>query len=180
MKLVAIFTIILLTGCAGVGLVATSDPDVQIQQSYQMMDQGRYPMAKDLIRQAIATYKQEQNILGLAESYHALGNLYKNPIDKGGNADYAKSTKYFEKSKEYYEKANNEIGAIKTLVGVGNSYHLRKKDTTACQYYDEALSRYTTGKTNGTITKEPVILDQRYKNTGDVINAFMLREKCST
>ena len=77
MKIVAIFTIILLTGCAGVGLVATSDPDVQIQQSYQMMDQGRYPMAKDLIRQAIATYKQEKNILGLAESYHALGNLYK-------------------------------------------------------------------------------------------------------
>jgi tetratricopeptide (TPR) repeat protein len=180
MRLVSIFTLIFLTGCAGVGLNATSDPDVKIQQSYQMMNEGRYSMAKDLIRQAMATYKEDQNILGIAEAYHTLGNLYKYPVDGGGNADYARSGTYYEKAKEYYEQAGNETGVIKSIVGIGNSYYLRKNNNTACQYYDEALTRYNSGKAAGKITAEPVILDQRYKNMGDVINAFMVREKCST
>ena len=178
MRIVTII-IILITGCAGVGLVSTSDPDVKLQQSLQLISQGRYLMAKDLIRQAIVTYEQENNILGLAESYHLLGNLYKKPLN-GGNADYSKSTTYFEKSVIFFEQANSEIGVVKSLVGVGNSYHLRNKDDAACQYYEKALARYTKGKANGTISKEPMIFDNRYKNTGDVINAFMLREKCNT
>jgi len=91
-----------------------------------------------------------------------------------------KSINNFIKSKEVYESADNEMGAVKSLVGAGNAYHLRNEDIKSCKYYKEALTRYDNGKNSGTITKEPVIFDKRYKNMGDIIQAFINREKCNT
>jgi len=191
MKSLVIFTFIFLSGCAGVGLMSTSDPDVKIQQAYRMMNEDRGLMAEDLVRQAMVIYIKDKNTLGMAEAYHTYGNLYKNSayhgkssatFKKQGTYDgtYMKSINNFEKSKEAYEQAGNEVGAVKSLVGMGNAYHLRNEDTKACKYYELALSRYNTGTANGVITNEPVIFDKRYKNMGDIINAFINREKCST
>ena len=185
MKSLIFILLFTISGCAGVGLVATSNPDVKIQQAYRMMNEGRALMAEDLIRQAMVIYKKENNILGIAEAYHTYGNLYKHSSyhnKKPGTFDrsFMKSVSNYEMAKTSYEQVGDEVGAVKSLIGMGNAYHLRNEDNKACGYYSEALSRYNSGKENGVITKEPVILDKRYKNIGDVIIAFKKREKCNT
>jgi tetratricopeptide (TPR) repeat protein len=192
MKQLLISAILFLTiGCAGIGLMATSNPDKKIQQAYQMMNRDRALMAEDLIRQAMDIYEKEDNTLGIAEAYHTYGLLYKDRVYHGKSAatfkkfgrydgTYMKSVNNFLKAKEYYEKAHNEVGVVKSLTGAGSAYILRNEDIKACQYYKEALSRYRAGKKDGRIKEEPIIFDKRFKNLGQIIEAFLKQEGCST
>ena len=191
--LICIFCLplLLFTGCAGVGLMATSNPDVKLQQAYQMMDQDRALMAEDLIRQAIVIYEKEDNTLGIAEAYHLYGQLYSHPAYHGKSAatfrkfgtydgSYMKAINNYEESIKAFNKIGSEIGIVKCLVGIANAYHKRNEDGKACGYYKKALSRYQEGKKNGTITKEPVIFDKRFKNMGQIINSYIKHYNCST
>jgi len=82
-KSLIIIIFVFLSGCAGVGLIPTSDPDIKIQQAYKMMNDDRAIMAEDLIHQAMAIYVKDNNTLGIAEAYHTYGNLYKNNVYHG-------------------------------------------------------------------------------------------------
>ncbi|TVT47658.1 MAG: hypothetical protein FHK82_18060 [Sedimenticola thiotaurini] len=169
--------------------MSTSDPNVKIQQAYRLMDEDRALMAEDLIRQAMLDYKEAANSEGMAEAYFAYGSLYKHNtyhkhsaiFKKWGTYDgsYDKSISNFENAVRKFEEAGSEIGAVKSLVGIGEAYNIKNEDITSCRYYAKALARYNEGKTSGAITKEPVIYVKGAKNVGQVIEALMKRERCT-
>jgi hypothetical protein len=192
MKQLLISVILFFTiGCAGIGLRATSNPDVKIQQAYRMMDEDRALMAEDLIHQAMDIYNKNNNKFGMAEAYHAYGNLYishsyhnkwATTFKKLGTYDgsYMKSIQNFEGSMKLFNEVSSEIGVVKSLIGIANAYHQRNEDNKACVYYKKVLSRYQEGKENGTITEEPVIFDKRFKDMGQIINSYIKHYNCST
>ena len=153
------------------------------------MSEDRALMSEDLIRQAMTLYKEKENNLGLAEAHFAYGNLYKHPtyhkhatiFKKLGTYDatYNKSISNYKKSVHHFEKAHSEIGAIKSLVSIGEAYNLMGKSNKACTHYEKALSRYTTGKNSGAIHNEPVINVKGATNIGQIIIALMKRDKCT-
>lgn len=134
-------------------------------------------------------YKEKENNLGIAESYFAYGNLYKHPtyhkhaaiFQKLGTYDvtYNKSISNYKMAINYFEKAHSEIGTVKSLISIGEAYNLMGKSNQACLHYEEALSRYTTGKNSGIISNEPIINVQGATNMRQIIIALKKRDKCA-
>ena len=75
--------IALLGGCAELG-VATSDPNGKIKQAYSLMSEDRLLLAEDLLHQSLITFQQSDDKPGMAETYHAFGNFYKNELYVNG------------------------------------------------------------------------------------------------
>ena len=188
-RLLAILLTIILSGCAGVGLMPTSDPNIKIQQAYRMIDEDRALIAEDLIRQAMALYHESGNTEGMAEAYFTYGNLYKHPtyhnnsaaFEKFGTYDgtYKKSIENYKEAIKQFESAGSEIGVVKSLTSIGEAYNLKNDKITSCLYYEKALARYHAGKESGAITKEPVIYVHGAMNTGQIIEALMKRDGCT-
>ena len=175
--------IVILNGCSGIGVPSTSNPDIKLQQAERMIYENRPLMADTLISQSIEMYKENKDTEGLAEAYHAYGNLYKNyiiqPYKTIYDPTYMKSINSFQKAKKLFEQSKSEIGIVKSLVGIGMGYSIRNESNTACQYYDEALLKYNNGKRNGTITKDPQIFIKGYKNFGEIIEKILKQAKCN-
>ncbi len=124
------------TGCAGVGLIETADPNVKLHQAYILMDEDRALMSEDLIRQAMDMYKNKISTEGVAEAYFAYGNLYKHPtyhrhsavFKRFGTYDgsYNKSIENYVKAMKQFEITGSEVGVIKSIVSIGEAYNLKK------------------------------------------------------
>lgn len=191
MKKFAVILILLCSGCTGVGLVATSDPGKKLQQAYALIAQDRAVLAEDVIRQAMSIYKERNDKLGMAEAYHAYGNLYMSKSYHDKNAEtfkklgtydgtYQNSINNFKQAIKLFESSKSEVGVVKSMVGIGNAYIEKKEPSKACKYYVQALSRYNTDKKSGAITNEPQIFDKRFNNMGQVIESYVKYYKCHT
>ena len=167
MTLILLLSVI--TGCTGIGFVATSDPHKKLAQANSLMEQDRLLLAKDVIAQALDIFKKEGNELGMADAYFTYGNLYKRSSDR----TYKKSISNYENAIKLFEKHGEITGVSKSLVGIGNAYALRGDNKNECKYYSEALSRYQIAKKEGKINREPIIYDKRYKNLGELIQAYI-------
>lgn len=189
-RLVALAVLLILTGCAGVGLVATSDPKEKLRQADYLMMNDRPALAELTIRDAMAIFREKNDELGMADAYHAYGNLYKGEsyhgkwasfFKKEGTYDstFMKSIDNFNKAMALFEKHSDESGVIKCLVGIGNAYGLRNEEEKECSFYNQALLRYKKSKQEGTMKVEPVIHDKRYKNLEELIEAFV-KYSCKT
>lgn len=174
----------LLSGCAGIGVVATSDPYQKLDQADAMMAQDRAAMAESLISDALKVFEEKNDVAGIADAYHAYGNLYKHPsyhgkwkptFEKLGTYDgtYQKSIDYFNKSKEIFEGKKDATGVSKSLFGIGHVYGIKNEREISCQYYSKALARYRSGKEQDLVETEPVMNDRKYKNLGELIQAFI-------
>lgn len=191
MKAFAITVVLLLlTGCAGVGLVATSDPKEKLQQADYLMMQDRPALAELTIKDAMRIFQEKGDELGMADAYHAYGNLYKDDsyhgkwaafFKKEGTYDgtYMKSIENFNKAMVLFQKHSEESGVVKCLLGIGNAYGLRNEKAKSCEYYRQSLSRYDKAKKEGNLKVEPVMHDKRYKNMGELIEAF-IKNYCET
>ncbi|MEJ2452138.1 MAG: hypothetical protein P8047_15995 [Gammaproteobacteria bacterium] len=191
MKKLTLIIILLCSGCTGVGFVATSDPGKKLQQAYALIAQDRAVMAEDVIKQAMNIYKEKNDKLGMAEAYHAFGNLYMSKSYHGKNAEtfkslgtydgtYQNSINNFKKAIGLFEASNSEVGVVKSMVGIGNAYIEKSEPSEACKYYNQALSRYNADKKSGAISNEPQIFDKRFSNMGQVIEAYVEHYKCRT
>jgi len=191
MRIYILLMFLLLGGCAGVGFVTTSDPYEKLQQATELMSQDRALLAEDEIRQALGIFKERNDKLGMAEAYHAFGNLYMSDTYHGKNANtfkslgtydgsYTNAIDNFEKASKLFSESNSEVGVIKSMVGIANAHILRDERIKACDYYIDALNRYESGKKSGSITSEPQIYDKRFSNMGQIINSYITGYKCRT
>ena len=65
-----------LSSCAGVGIIATSNPAVKLSDALDLFDHQNRPLpAERLIREAIEIYQQRHDTLGLGEAYRTYGLL---------------------------------------------------------------------------------------------------------
>ncbi len=182
-KFIVVTLLLLLSGCAGVGLVATSDPNEKLSQADYLMQQDRALLAELTIKDAIEIFKKNNDELGLADAYHAFGNLYKHPtyhgkwkpqFEKAGTYDgsYMKSIENFEKAMNIFKKHKEGSGVAKCLLGIGNAYGIKGNTLQSCEYYNKASDYYQQSKKEGTLGNEPVINNPNYNNMGDLIDAF--------
>ena len=176
-----------LLGCTAIGIPVTSDPDKKLEYAYQLMDRRRFLAAEGLIQESLDIYRQQGNEVGVADAYHAFGNLYKN----GGYIDnyvrksarfgtvgeaYAKSIDNFTRGKILFEKHDDYADASKCLVGIGNAYSLLGEKAKACESYAEALRSFDKARQKDPSVRLRILTG--YPDAPTLINAFIEKEGC--
>jgi tetratricopeptide (TPR) repeat protein len=166
--LVGLSVVLLLVGCAGVGIVATSDPLTKLNDAEDLfMRQGRPLPAERLIREAIVIYQEQDDPHGLGNAHREYADLLRSPSvtgkwekfyrengfqDKSVNLEnrIAKASEYYSKALEYYTRAETkhlDANRFDLLTNVyfnmaWSSYRLDDR-VKACAFYDRTLEAYT-------------------------------------
>ena len=134
-----LLTQLLLAGCVAVGVVATKNPLVKLNDAEHLLTiQGRHLVAEKLIHEAISIYRSEGNYHGLGKAHQLYADLLKSPsignwelvyrkngfIDKSVTFDNRKekAKEYFKYAIEYYSKAVDILEASKQYDTLTNLY----------------------------------------------------------
>ncbi|MFI4939630.1 MAG: hypothetical protein ACHP7O_04700 [Burkholderiales bacterium] len=161
------FSFLLLVGCAGVGIVATSDPLRKLQDAEDLYGrQDRALPAERLIWEAIAIYQERDDPHGLGNAYRAYADFLRSPsiFGKEGKAyrenkfrDQSvtlgnlkdKSLGYYSKALEQYARAEKPLRDANQFDALTNVYFnmaysslMLNEHTKACSYYDQTLNVY--------------------------------------
>src|SRR3989442_11453492 len=145
------FLIALTGGCAGVGVVATSDPAAKLRDAGDLFDRQDRPLiAERLIREAMDIYQANNDQLGLAEAYRTYGFFFRSPSIEGkwnnyyranGFLDrsatfatrYAKSIEYFEKARTIFAASTRYDALTNVDLNMGFTYIAAGNTPAACQ-----------------------------------------------
>ena len=159
-RLVALCILLLsLVSCAGVGIVATSDPDVKLQDATVLFDRYNRPRpAEMLIREAIAIYEERGDRKGLGRAYETYGLLlvsasvqrWEHVYRRDGFRDkslkfddrYAKAVEYFERAEPLLREA--EQFDLLTGLYYNKAYALNgaTRHAEACDSFARSLEAY--------------------------------------
>lgn len=155
-----------LTGCAGVGIVATDDPLAKLNDAEDLFERQDRPLpAERLIREAMAIYEQRGDQHGLANANREYGDLLRSPAilkwekvyRRDGFQDKSitfenrleKASEFYRKAITYYERAeqqHQQAGKYDALTNVYFSAawsHLQVGERErACDYYDKTIQAY--------------------------------------
>ena len=166
--LVGLSVVLLLVGCAGVGIVATSDPLTKLNDAEDLfMRQDRPLPAERLIREAIVIYQEQDDPHGLGNAHREYADLLRSPSvtgkwekfyrengfqDESVNLEnrIAKASEYYSKALEYYARAETKLREANRFDSLTNvyfnmawsSYRLDDR-VKACAFYDRTLEAYT-------------------------------------
>jgi tetratricopeptide (TPR) repeat protein len=166
LRWIVVLSALLLNGCAGVGIVATSDPLGKLNDAEELfMRQDRPLPAERLIREAIAIYQERNDPHGLGNAHREYGDLLRSPAiakwekvyrrdgfqDKSITFDnrFAKASGFYRQALAYYQRAeqqHREAGRYDALTNVyfnmaWSNYMLDERDK-ACGYYDQSLAAH--------------------------------------
>lgn len=165
-----------LVGCSAVGVVASSDPNVKLQQAEALYNQELRPLpAEHLILEAIEIYQKQGNKLGLAEAYRQYGFLLISPAvvkwepvirSETGFADksitydnrYDKAAEFFQKSADYYVESGREDWASNVYNALASVQYHRGKTQEACSAFDQAIAmtrRYAASNPSAKLSPPP-------------------------
>jgi tetratricopeptide (TPR) repeat protein len=141
-------------GCAGVGVVSSSDPKVKLSDALNLLEQQDRPLlAEALIREAIEICEKNSDPSCLADSYKDYGYFFRSRsvsgksstyyqehgfLDKSATFDtrYAKSVEYYKKSREIYARLEKYDAMTNVDLNIGFSYELMGDKKRACQAFD--------------------------------------------
>ncbi|MDR0781800.1 MAG: hypothetical protein LBF16_14105 [Pseudomonadales bacterium] len=162
-----LFVVLLTTDCAGVGVVATSDPLQKLNNAEELfMRQDRPLLAELLIKEAMTIYQEQNDAHGLGNAHREYADLLLSPSVSGKWGNYyrsngfldkavtydnraTKASEYYTKAVEYYGQAVaqlREAGRYDSLTNVyfNMAYSFSRLDdrVNACRFYDEALNAY--------------------------------------
>lgn len=158
LKTIFYFFILSLIGCAGVGVVSSSDPKVKLSDATSLFDQQDRPLiAEQLIREAIGICEKSADKSCLADSYRTYGFFFRSRsvsgnsskyyqehgfLDKSATFDtrYAKSIEYFKKSREIYAHLEKYDALTNVDLNMGFSYELMGEKKLACQAFDASAA----------------------------------------
>lgn len=164
LKVVAILCLqLLLVGCAAMGVVESSDPQVKLNDAeYLYRNYDRPLPAEKLIFEAIEIYQKQGNSRGLGNAHRAYGDLLLSGSmakwgkkmhyhDKSVTYDnrIAKSSEYFTKALEYYQASEKQPLEAKQFDNLTNlyfnmgwSYFRLNELKKSCSFYDKSLEAY--------------------------------------
>lgn len=149
-----------LSGCAGIGVIETSDPAVKLRDAYNLFERQDRPLiAERLIREAIDIYQKNNDQLGLAEAYRTYGLFFesrsiygkwskqykeKGFLDKSATFDtrFEKSIEYFEKAGAIYAQNKRFDALTNVYLNLGDIYTAIGKREEGCQAFDRCLKSY--------------------------------------
>jgi tetratricopeptide (TPR) repeat protein len=131
-NILLILAIIILGGCAAVGVPSTSDPIEKLKWADELYNsRGRPFPAEKLINEAIIICQENNNSECLGKAYLSYGFFLRSPSIEKNHINYKKYgfrnsdityDNRFIKSKEYFEKAIPEFLKIKSYDALTNAY----------------------------------------------------------
>jgi tetratricopeptide (TPR) repeat protein len=151
------------SGCAGIGVMESSDPDVKLNDARILYSEQQRPLiAERLIRQAIDIYQERGDSLGLGHAHRTYADLLSSPSIVGWQKFYrehgfqdksvtienrfAKSNQYFAKALEYYKKAETQFreaeqfdALTNVYYNMGYSYRMVDDKANSCRAFDQSL-----------------------------------------
>jgi tetratricopeptide (TPR) repeat protein len=187
-------------GCAGVGVVASSDPAVKLRDAEVLYSEEQRPLiAERLIREAIHIYEEHGDSLGLGHAYRSYGKLLLSSSiiqwsqfyrehgfqDKSVTFDNRreKAKDYFAKSLDYFKNAetsSREAGQFDRLTKVyydlGVAYYLVEDRDNSCRAFDQSVDMHAE-----TIRRNPnakAILPPGYASFADLVASVKKRAGC--
>src|SRR6266436_1488462 len=89
----------LLSGCAGVGIVSTSDPAMKLNDADTLFLRKNRPLpAEELIQEALVIYQERDDPHGLGNAHREYGDLLRSPAVVNWEPAYRKSGRFLDKS----------------------------------------------------------------------------------
>jgi tetratricopeptide (TPR) repeat protein len=174
-----LFTQLLLVGCAGVGIVSTSDPRAKMNDAIELYRKQNRPLpAERLIFEARDIYQQQNDLKGLGFTHLFYGDLllsdavgtreefYKRNgfLDKSVTFDNraAKSKEYAAEARKYFliavEKAketgrHDELASL--YFNIGLTYNMQHDRENACRSYDISAAEFNEHQRHTQGDKQP-------------------------
>jgi tetratricopeptide (TPR) repeat protein len=143
---------LLLSGCAGVGIVATSDPTGKLNGAeYLFAVKNRPVPAEELIQQAIVIFQERNDSQGLGNANREYGDLLRSQAVVNWESAYLRSGfrersitygNRLEKATEYYAKALEYYGIAEKEALAADKY-----DALTNVYFNMGLSNLALGVT---------------------------------
>lgn len=143
-----------LAGCAGVGVMATSDPMAKLADAGSLFEEQDRPLiAERLIREAIAICESKPDQSCLAEGYRTYGFFFRSPSISGKWAKhyqengflessatfdnrYQKSIEYFDKALQISTQLERFDEVTSANLNMGFTYELMGQSKLACQAFE--------------------------------------------
>jgi hypothetical protein len=149
----------LLIGCAGVGIVATSDPAVKLDDAFYLYEKHNRPLpAEMLIREALAIYEERGDQAGIGKAYLEYGKFFASDAvarweyvyrrdgfrDKSVTFDqrFAKSVEYLERARPLLWDAQQFDAVTNLDYNLGWSYVRTKQRDKTCEAFTRSLDAY--------------------------------------
>lgn len=180
-------------GCAGVGLVATSNPSTMLRDATDRFERQDSPViAEKLIRQALVSYQKNDDQLGLANAYRTYGFFFRSAavegkwagyyrengfLDKSASFDtrYEQSIAYFEKARIIFAK-NGRFDALTTVnLDIGFTYEAMGYQGAACEAFDRSTE---SNRDNLQAPHAKVVLPQGFSTYEEFLAPHRQRAGC--
>ncbi|MDH5191257.1 MAG: hypothetical protein OEW89_08400 [Gammaproteobacteria bacterium] len=183
----------LLQGCAGFGIVATSDPRIKLSDARHLFSVQTRPLpAERLIREAIVICEQNSDQDCLAEAYLTYGYFFRSDsieywekvyrrdgfLDRTVSFDdrFKKSIEYFEKAILLTEKSNNYGKQTNAYLNLGAENERMGRKIEACENYAKSL--VANKKNIKANPKAKVVVPDGYSNYAEFLAEQQKRAGC--
>jgi tetratricopeptide (TPR) repeat protein len=184
---------LIVVGCAGVGVIQSSDPNTKLSDATILFDREDRPLiAERLIREAIeiCAKKLDQNCL--ADAYTNYGFFFRSPsvvhwskqyiengfLDTSATYDnrYSKSIEYFERARAIYPQLGRFDALTNVDLNMGITYELMGDRKSACQALaDSADANHENLRRNPSTT---VALPKGFSSYDDFLADYRKRDRC--
>jgi len=195
-----LFTLILLTGCAGFGIIATSNPLTKLNDAEHLFIVQNRPLpAEKLIFEAIVIFQEQNDSFGLGHAHREYGDLLLSPSvikwqkhyrergfqDKSVTFENRtdKAKEYFAKALNYYQKTEKQLRDSEKFDALTNLYfniawvYYRLDDRKkSCDFYDLSLVAYTENVRRNPTARPQV--SSSYETFADQITSEKKRAGC--
>jgi tetratricopeptide (TPR) repeat protein len=189
----ALFSVLGLVGCAAAFVPATNDPQEKLKWAGGLIHKAARPLpAESLIQEAVATFQQQNDELGLADAYRIYGSFFSAPAiekwhrwyaehgfrDKSATLEnrYWKSIEYFEKARDIYTRYERFDRLTYVNLNMGLSYELLGDLDAACRAYERsAESKRENARYN---PEAKIVAPERFATYEDVLAFHKQRAQC--
>jgi tetratricopeptide (TPR) repeat protein len=130
----------LLSGCAGVGIVSTSDPGVKLDDAVVLFQKKNRPLpAEELIQEALVIYQERDDRHGLGNAHREYGDLLRSPAVVNWEPAYRKSGSFLDKSITF----DNRLAKASEQYSIAlENYRRAEQQELAASKYDALTNVY--------------------------------------
>jgi tetratricopeptide (TPR) repeat protein len=192
-RLMAVFLLIAMNGCAFVGVPATNNPAKKLADADDLIGYQRRPLpAEQLIREALEIYTQENNEVGMAQAYKTYGYFLRSKSieeakgwyikngfqDKSASYEtrYSSSIAYYQKAETIFLKHKMYDELTNVYLNMGYAYDGLGNNDKTCESFRKSLDsnrQYLAADPNA-----PVILPEGYKTYEEYMAKHLNAWKC--
>lgn len=158
--LLALLAVHSLFACAGIGVVATSDPTQKLRDAEVLFSQKDRPLiAERLIREALSISEKQKDEYGVANAYRTYGFFFRSDSVSGSWGEYYRkhgflepsvtwaarldaSIRFFQQAGEIYDRLRRYDASTNVYLNMGHTYALMHDREHACSAFSKALERY--------------------------------------